>query len=141
MGHTAIFLPVMALVGWTFVVLLTIPFRRFRAAFKGEVTAADFRNGESRRVPLEVSLANRNFMNLLEAPVLFYVVCFIYYLTNAPIASFVTLAWIFVGLRVVHSLIHLIYNNVMHRLVAYAASNVVLIVLWLLLLRTLLQAT
>jgi hypothetical protein len=138
MNDPAILLPVMTLVGWTFAVLLLIPFRRFRAAFQGKVSELDFRYGESKRVPGEVSLSNRNFMNLVEVPLLFYVVCLVFYVSGAAIASFMALAWSYVALRVVHSLIHLSYNKVMHRLSAFAASNVVLIVMWTLLLRTLL---
>jgi hypothetical protein len=37
-----------------------------------------------------------------------------------------------VALRVVHSAIHLTTNQVFHRFVAFALSNVVLLVLWLL---------
>jgi hypothetical protein len=137
MNDPAILLPIMALVGWSFVVLLTIPFRRFRAAFQGKVSELDFRYGESKRVPGDVRLSNRNFMNLLEAPVLFYVVCMVHYVSSGMSERFVTLAWIYVALRIVHSLIHLSYNKVMHRLIAFAASNVVVIVMWGLLLRTL----
>ena len=138
---SAIFLPVMTLVGWTFVLLLNIPFRRFRAGFKRQVSTEDFRYGESARVPPEVGLPNRNFMNLLEAPVLFYVVGFIYYLNNTMLSWFVPLAWVYVALRVVHSLVHLSYNNVSHRLIAFAGSNIVLVMLWLMVLRTLLQTS
>jgi hypothetical protein len=35
-----------------------------------------------------------------------------------------------VGLRIVHTAIHLSYNNVAHRLIPFAASNVVLIAMW-----------
>jgi hypothetical protein len=138
MNDTAILLPVMALVGWTIFILLNVPFRRFRAAFKQQVTEVDFRLGESKRVPAEVSLPNRNFMNLLEAPVLFYVVCLVYYVSGAAITSFVPLAWTYVATRVVHSLIHITYNNVRHRMLAFAASTVVLVVTWSMLLRELL---
>jgi hypothetical protein len=34
------------------------------------------------------------------------------------------------GLRIVHTAIHLSYNNVPHRLIPFAASNVVLIAMW-----------
>lgn len=78
MNSSAILLPVMILVGWTLVVLLNIPFRRFRAIARRQVSAEDFRYGESARVPPPVSLPNRNFMNLLEVPVLFYVVCYVF---------------------------------------------------------------
>jgi len=39
-------------------------------------------------------------------------------------------AWSFVALRVVHSLIHLTYNRVLHRLSAFALSNAALVSLW-----------
>jgi len=35
-----------------------------------------------------------------------------------------------VALRIAHSAIHLSYNRVRHRLVAFATSNVVLVMLW-----------
>ncbi len=138
MNDPAILLPVMALVGWTFVVLLNIPFRRFRAAFQGKVSEGDFSYGESRRVPGDVSLPNRNFMSLLEVPVLFYVVCFVFYVSGAMSERFVALAWAYVALRIIHSLIHLSYNKVIHRLIAFAASNVVVIVMWSMMLLALL---
>lgn len=129
--HTPLLAPLLALVGWTLCVLLTIPFRRFRAGFRGQVTPADFRYGESARVPGEVSLANRNYMNLLEAPLLFYVVGGLMLLTQRVDALALTLAWVYVGLRVLHSLVHLTYNNVVHRLTLFASSNLVLTLLWL----------
>ena len=42
----------------------------------------------------------------------------------------VGLAWAYVALRVVHSLIHLSYNHVYHRLAAFVVSNGVLAALW-----------
>ena len=128
-----------ALVAWTFAVLLLIPVSRFRAAAQGRVNAGDFRFGESARVPGTVSLPNRNFMNLLELPVLFYVVCLALYVTLSVDRLAVTLAWIYFALRVAHSLVHLTYNKVFHRLAAYAASAVVLGALWIRLMLALLQ--
>ncbi len=139
MPQTAIFLPVLALVGWTMLVLLLIPFRRFRAFFSGEVCAADFRNGEYENVPAAVRMPNRMFMNLLEMPVLFYVLSLIFYVTGNVDPLCVVLGWCYVGLRVVHSLISLTYNNVLHRFFAFAFSNVVVLVLWLKLLPPLLK--
>jgi hypothetical protein len=119
------------LVALTFTVLLMIPIARFRAGAAGKVTVADFRLGESQRVPPATQLPNRNYMNLLELPVLFYVACLSLYLTGKVDQTALTLAWVYVGLRALHSLIHVSYNNVIHRLSAFAISNVVLAVLWL----------
>ena len=69
-------------------------------------------------------------MNLLELPVLFYVGCLAFYVTDTVDAAAVVLAWSYVALRAAHSSIHLRYNNVFHRLTAFAASNVVLVALW-----------
>jgi hypothetical protein len=132
MRHELILLPMGALALLTFLVLMLVPVRRFRAAFAGQVGAGDFRYGESSRVPGEVSIPNRNYMNLLELSVLFYVVCVVNYVTEPTVSNTaLTLAWVYVGLRTLHSVVHLTYNNVMHRLAMFAASNVVLAVLWI----------
>lgn len=127
---TAIFVPMVVLVFWTFAVLLLIPRARFKAARERRVTAADFALGESENVPPEVRLPNRNFMNLLETPVLFYVACITLYAIGRVDMWALALAWTYVVLRVAHSLVHLTYNNVFHRLRVYAASIVALMALW-----------
>src|SRR5258708_21615571 len=118
-----------ALAARPFLVLLIVPFRRFRAAFAGKVTAEDFRYGESNRVPATVSIPNRNYMNLLEQPMLFYVVCLMHFVAGHVDMSALVLAWSYVGLRALHSLVHLTYNKVAHRLTVFAASAVLLALL------------
>ena len=126
----SILYPVAALAGLTFAVLILIPIARFRAAYQGKVKARDFRYGESANVPGETAIPNRNLMNLLEMPVLFYVACLALYVTAKVDPATVALAWVYVGLRVIHSAIHLTYNNVFHRLTAYALSNITLVAMW-----------
>lgn len=119
-----------ALAAWTFVVLLLIPLVRVRAGLRREIVTDDFKYGEAPTVPPYVSLPNRNYTNLLELPMLFYVVCLTLHVTAGASSMAVLVAWIYVGLRVVHSLIHLSYNRVVHRLSAFALGNVALVVLW-----------
>lgn len=92
-----IFYPVAALVALTFAVLFLTGFVRLRAAFAGRVKGRDFRYGESRDVPGDVSIPNRN---------------------------------LYVALRFAHTAVHLTYNNVLHRLIVFATSNLVLIAIW-----------
>jgi hypothetical protein len=122
--------PMLALAAWTGLVLLLIPAARFRAGFRREVRADDFKFGESASVPSWVRIPNRNYMNLLEAPMLFYIGCMLLFVTSAVSSTAVVLAWVYVALRVVHSVIHLTYNRVLHRLVVFATSNAVLAALW-----------
>ena len=131
MPQTAIFLPVLGLIGWTLLVLLLIPYRRFRAAAAGRVSADDYRYGERESVPPEIRLANRAFMNLLEMPVLFYALALILYVSGNVDPQAVVLAWVYLGLRIAHSLIFLTYNHIFHRFLAFAGSNLVVLALWL----------
>lgn len=125
-----IFFPMLTLATWTGLVLLLVPLTRVRAALSGEVVADDFKFGESASVPARVSIPNRHYMNLLEAPMLFYVVCLALYVAGGVSAFAIACAWAYVAARLVHSLIHLTYNNVIHRLTAFGLSNTVLIALW-----------
>ncbi|HEY4942404.1 MAG TPA: MAPEG family protein [Rhizomicrobium sp.] len=131
MSQSAIFLPVGVLAFWTFAVLLLIPFRRFRAGFAGQITRDDFKYGESSNVPGHVTIPNRAMMNLLELPVLFYVVCLMFFVTSSVSPLTLEIAWVYVGFRLAQTLIHITYNNVIHRLTAFAVSNFVLVGLWL----------
>jgi hypothetical protein len=70
-------------------------------------------------------------MNLVELPTLFYAMCLAMFALDKLESWDLKLAWVYVGLRAVHSSIHLTYNHVIHRLVVFALSNVVLGVLWL----------
>lgn len=132
MPQEMIFAPIGAMALLTFIVLGFIPARRFRAAFAGRVKADDFKFGESAAVPGDVSIPNRNYMNLLELPTLFYVAGLMYYVAGRLDQAALVVAWAYVALRVVHSAIHLSYNNVRHRLVAFGLSNFVLLAFWVL---------
>ena len=129
MVQAVILYPVVALVGWTLLLLPLIGFRRLTSRLHPK----EFALGESAAVPAQVSLPNRNFMNLLEVPVLFYMVCVVYFLTAKVTPGIVELAWAFVALRIGHTLVHLVYNNVLHRLAMFALANFVLVAMWILL--------
>jgi hypothetical protein len=130
MRNLDILCPLFALAAWTFLVLLLIPFVRVRSVRRREIAPNDFKYGESQAVPPNVSIPNRNYMNLLELPMLFYVVCVVLYVTAGASRVALIVAWCYVALRVVHSLIHLTYNHVLHRLAAFTLSNAALVSLW-----------
>lgn len=123
--------PASVLAIFTLTVLLLVPIKRARALFAGRVAENDFKYGESDRVPPEVCIPNRNYMNLLELPVLFYAASLLVFSIQKYDAIFLSLAWAYVGLRVIHSLIHLTYNRVLHRGLVFAISNGVLAIIWI----------
>src|SRR5580692_4772489 len=127
MRPEAIFVPVSVLAIWTGLMVFLLGFNRIRAVRAGRVPRGAFRLGESPEVPPDVTIWNRNLINLLEMPMLFYVVSICFYVTHLVRPGVLTYAWIYVALRIVHSLIHVTSNRIMARLVVYAASNIILL--------------
>ena len=130
MGQTQILFPMLALMGWTFCVLLLMGSRRISAVQAGRVHAREFALGESAAVPADCTIVNRHYMNLLEIPLLFYAVSLVYYVTQQADTVALALAWTYVALRLAHSAVHLGSNRLFHRLLAFAFSNFTLMGLW-----------
>ena len=129
MTKFSILYPMIAMAWLTVSVLMLIPYRRFKAIKNKELTANDFSLGESSNVSVYVALANRNYMNLLEAPIIFYITCLLMYLIDSVTLITVVLSWCYVALRSMHSFVHVTNNNVRYRLMLFALSNFVLITL------------
>jgi hypothetical protein len=127
----AIFGPVSVLALWTSAVLLLTGLRRVSAVRSRRVRQGAFRYGETPEVPDDLKVWNRNLMNLLEMPILFYVVCIGFYVTRQVTPGIVVLAWVYVGLRLLHSLVHLTSNRVILRLGVFAVGNFVLLAQWI----------
>lgn len=131
MTQAVIFQPMMALIAWTFAVLLLMPFHVFRAARRKMIALDDLKMGVASNALSRAGIVNRNYMNLLELPILFYVACLTSYATSHVDSTVLFLAWTYVALRIAHSLVHLSYNKVLHRGALFGASNFVLILIWI----------
>ena len=135
MVNTSMIWPIAAQVLLTFIVIIFIPILRIGAVNQGTARITDYLFGDTENVPVKARLVNRNLMNLLQMPVLFYVVCLSFIVTQATTYLAFMLAWGYVACRIVHSIIHIGYNNVLHRFIAFLTSNIVLFVMWVELLR------
>ena len=133
MTSHAIYLPALALVALTFIVL-GVMFTRRVAQMKRErihpQAVATSKLAAERYT--DVAPAD-NFRNLFETPVLFYLAVVVAAQTAQVTPTVLGLAWAYVALRVIHSIIHCGYNKVMHRFRAFALSMLVLLVLWVVL--------
>ena len=77
-------------------------------------------------LPEAVNRPSNNLKNLFELPVLFYALCALLLATQKADGLYVQLAWIYVALRTLHSLVHCTVNLVLPRFALYMASSVVL---------------
>ncbi len=83
---------------------------------------------------VEDSRAADNFRNLFELPVLFYAGVLLAIQSGAGGAWLLGLAWAFVALRYLHSVIHCSYNRVLDRFKAYLLGGLALWAFWVVLL-------
>ena len=127
---TAILWPAVAMAGLTFLVWVRLYQLRLGEMARKRIDAQDLASAADSARLLVDTRASDNFRNLFELPVLFYAgVLLAAQLGVADIASLV-LAWSFVGLRAVHSVVHCTFNHVMTRFVAYALATLVLFAFW-----------
>ena len=75
-----------------------------------------------------VNWKSHNYAHLVEQPTLFYAVSLIIALLGASPTD-VLIAWVYVALRVLHSLWHATVNKVMVRFLLFALSSLALIAL------------
>lgn len=129
-----LFYPALALVIWTFIIAIFLLVYRTLAVRNQKVRMSYYRvySSEGVDVPERMIQITRNFSNLLEVPTLFYAVTLFATALNISNDFFLIAgAWVYVTLRVLHSLVHVTYNNVLHRVFFFFMSNIILIAMWL----------
>lgn len=123
--------PVFAMVALIFGVWFVLLFQRLGHMRRTPPTADAFATRDDmRRYFSSVELANDNLANLFELPVLFFAAVLMLIVTHATTPAQVTLAWLYVLLRAIHSIVHIGVRRVRVRAPIYWASTAVLMAMW-----------
>ena len=125
--------PVLALIVWTLIVLVWLYARRIPAMRKAGIDPAKIKGSESYASmppmdPKAVWVAD-NYNHLHEQPTIFYALCIYSHLTGVADEINAGLAWAYVGIRVVHSLIQVTSNFVPVRFVVFNIGSLVLMII------------
>jgi hypothetical protein len=123
--------PVFCLVMLTFFMMAATGITRFISVRRRQVHPRYYVLMSGDTPPDYVQKVGRNMANLLEVPVLFYLLAVLVILFEINNQLLVDLAWLYVALRLVHSIIHISYNNVPHRFIVFVLSVVTLMIMWL----------
>src|SRR5688572_3213913 len=116
--------PVLALIGWTFVMWIWLYATRIPAVKAARVDLeAVSRTGGSLDLPPEVTRVADNYNHLHEQPTLFYALALAAQLANAVDGLSVGLAWGYVVLRVIHSFVQATRNVIIVRFYVFAAAS------------------
>jgi uncharacterized MAPEG superfamily protein len=134
MPHIPILAPAAVLVLWSIVMLVWMAFTRFPAVAK---LGMDIRKGPpggrggdlEKTLPASVNWKSHNYTHLMEQPTLFYATVAILAIAGQGGGLNATLAWAYVGLRIVHSLWQALVNTIPLRFALFLLSTICLIIM------------
>lgn len=133
MSKFCILEPGLVLVLWSLIMLLWLVLTRMPAIrAKGinlNTVVGSTPGGLDNILDAKTMWPAHNYNHLMEQPTLFYFVVAALAVMGGGTAVDCYLAWAYVGLRVLHSLVQAIYNRILHRFLLFALSTGVLIVL------------
>ena len=124
MSQTALLTPIFVLVLWTSVIFLVLAFGRVKYT-KNPQDAAHSKDLKG-TMPDWVERAADNYNHLFEQPVAFYALTLCIAVINDFDSFMVQLAWAFVVLRIMHSLVQLTFNLVLLRFFIFVMGWLVL---------------
>jgi hypothetical protein len=131
MEYSPILAPVVALVAWSLVVMTWMSLTRIAAMRRAGIDFPSRVGGRGVNlegvIPDEVNWKAHNYQHLMEQPTIFYAIAIALALMDFGGGINLWLAWAYVGLRVVHSLVQGIYNRVWHRTLLFGLSSLCLI--------------
>jgi len=129
--HSYLLAPIMALVLWTFVMCAWLYATRIPAISRLKISLDPQRSSEEfhKQLPAHVRWKADNYNHLMEQPTLFYAVALTLALLGADQGFNTCLAWLYVGLRVVHSLVQATVNIILLRFAIFMTATLVLLLM------------
>ena len=131
MPTTAQFLsPVLVLIAWTLVMWFWLYATRLPAMKRAGIDPQEAAHPGTyaHRMPEYARSAAENYNHLHEQPTIFYALMFFAALTGGGDATALKLAWCYVVLRVLHSLVQATFNRVIVRFSIFAVGSIVLMI-------------
>jgi len=127
--YSPILAPVVALIAWTLLMMLWMMVARFGYFRKVGVTLGTIPRGsrgpnlDANPAAAETQWKSHNYNHLMEQPTIFYAVSLSLAMMNFGGGINYWLAWGYVGLRIVHSLVQATVNIVLYRFTIFALAT------------------
>lgn len=119
--------PVVALVIWSLIMLVWLYATRIPAMSKAKLKPGVATKADIEALP--VANVAHNYNHLMEQPTLFYAICFALQFLGQTHDINIGLAWLYVALRVVHSLVQATVNIIVVRWLIFMTASLVLVLL------------
>ncbi|GAA4038956.1 MAPEG family protein [Sphingomonas rosea] len=135
MISTALLGPVVALVAWSIVILFVLGFIRFGAIKRAGIKVDPSRGGRGQDLEgvldPKANWPAHNYAHLMEQPTLFYAIVLTLAIMGFDHHFNVLLAWAYVAIRIVHSIVQLTVNDLRIRFPLFVLSTLCLAALTL----------
>ncbi|MEE2526084.1 MAPEG family protein [Hyphobacterium sp. HN65] len=123
----SILTPALALICWTLVMWIWMYATRIPAMQKAKINPAKITSKSDLDVlPKEVTRIADNYNHLHEQPVVFYALVFYAAAAGSDTSLMIMAAWLYVILRIAHSLIQALWNFIPVRFLVFSLSSLVL---------------
>lgn len=132
MNYSPILAPVVALVAWTLVMLVWLAIARRRAFAQMGISWGTIPRGSrganlDGKAPDEAQWPSHNYNHLMEQPTIFYAIVLTLVLMDMGHGINVWLAWGYVALRIVHSIVQSTVNIVAIRFTIFFLASLCLL--------------
>ncbi|MEZ5996530.1 MAG: MAPEG family protein [Hyphomonadaceae bacterium] len=118
--------PVVALAAWSLIMLIWLYATRIPAMSAAKVKPGSATKAEMEALPGWATNVANNYNHLMEQPTIFYALCFALHLLDQANDINIGLAWLYVAIRVVHSLFQATLNIIVVRFLIFVAGSIVL---------------
>jgi hypothetical protein len=131
MDYSPLLPPVVALVAWTLAIMAWMALTRLPAMKRAGIDINTLVGGRGQNlegvVPDQVQWKSHNYSHLVEQPTIYYAIVLTLALMGMDHPINIYLAWGYVGLRIVHSLIQCTVNTVRYRFAIFSLASVCLL--------------
>ncbi len=131
MTYSPLLGPIVALVAWTLVMLVWMAFTRMPAMKNAGIDVSKSVGGRGQNlegvIPDKIQWKSHNYTHLHEQPTLFYAIVLVLVAMEQNADINVWLAWGYVGLRILHSIVQATFNRVKYRFPLFGLSTLCLV--------------
>lgn len=128
MSNSTILLPMLVQISLTLFIFILLGIRKNSAIKAGGVDRGKAALDNS-AWPVDVVKVSNNIANQFQTPVLFYILCTMFYLIDSVTTLVYVLAWVYSITRILHAFVHVNSNFVPARLSLFMIGVVCLIVM------------
>ena len=125
--------PLIVLAGWTMVMWLWMYITRLPAMSAAKIDSKNLVGGTGQTLdavlPAKTQWIAHNYNHLHEAPTVFYAVALVLAMIGQGDGFNADIAWAYVGLRIIHSLVQVLSNRVIVRFGIFVLSSLALMML------------